>query len=127
MATPNGIQPIILTLFDSLEIVEMILLFASQMRSQYVLEIRRHQLFTRKQVFFTQQLSPRKAEPNFHTIKYFCLEYCLMATFVTYLKFFYFLFSGGFDIHEVTMFTEKRHNMMKLFFNNLEEYTQQVS
>ena len=31
--------------------------------------------------------------------------------------------AGAFDVHEVTMFTEKRHGMMKLFFNNLEEYT----
>ena len=92
MATPNGIQPIILRLLDSLEIVEMILLSASQMRSQYVLEIRRHQLFTRKQVFFTLQLSPSKAQPNLHTIKYFCLDYCLMAIFVASQVFLFYIF-----------------------------------
>ena len=70
----------------------MILPSASQSRSQYVLEIRRHQLFTRKQVFFTLQLSPSKAEPNFHTIKYFCLDYCLMAIFVVSQVFLFYIF-----------------------------------
>ena len=31
----------------------------------------------------------------------------------------------GMDTHEVSMFAEKRHGMMRLFFNNLEEYTKQ--
>ena len=31
----------------------------------------------------------------------------------------------GMDTHEVSMFAEKRHNMMRLFFTNLQEYTKQ--
>ena len=32
---------------------------------------------------------------------------------------------NGLEVHEICMFAEKRHNMMRLFFNNLEEYTEQ--
>ena len=31
----------------------------------------------------------------------------------------------GMDTHEVSMFAEKRHGMMRLFFNNLQEYRKQ--
>ena len=30
----------------------------------------------------------------------------------------------GMDTHEVSMFAERRHNMMKLFFDNLQTYTE---
>ena len=30
----------------------------------------------------------------------------------------------GMDTHEVSMFAERRHNMMKLFFDNLKTYTE---
>ena len=30
----------------------------------------------------------------------------------------------GMDTHEVSMFAERRHNMMKLFFDNLKSYTE---